>query len=55
MKKILELQNADLKKSRLMKELDELEIHRKTIDSNSDEAYQLSLLAFKKINEILSL
>jgi len=55
MKTILELRDADLKKSSLMKELDELEIRKSIIDPNSDEAYQLSILAFKKINEILSL
>jgi hypothetical protein len=55
MKTILELQHADLKKSMLMRELDELEIRKKTIDPNSDEAYQLALVAFKKINQMLDL
>jgi hypothetical protein len=54
METVQELRNNE-SKSLLMKELDELENHRKDIEPNSAEAYQLSLLAFKKINKMLSL
>lgn len=54
MKIIQELNNTDLKNT-LMKELDELEERILTVDASSEEAYQISLLALKKINEMLSL
>jgi hypothetical protein len=55
MKTIKEQSDNNSKKLLLMQELDELENIRKNIDPNSDEAYRLSLMALKKINEMIDL
>ena len=55
MKTLSELRDSDILKKEIIKELDELEKRVKDIEPESDEAYELSLLAFKKINQMLSL